>query len=87
MYALINKDKFVRVLENLLSNAVKFTEPGGEVSLSLKKEGLQVVLQISDTGIGIPAHLQASIFNMFTKAGREGNQGETTTDLGLYIVK
>jgi two-component system sensor histidine kinase VicK len=87
LYAPINKDKFMRVLENLLSNAVKFTEPGGQVTLSLRGEGRKVTLQISDTGIGIPAHLQPTLFNMFTKAGREGTQGEATTGLGLYIVK
>ncbi len=47
----------MRVLENLLSNAVKFTDPGGQVTIALKKEGLRVILQISDTGIGIPAGL------------------------------
>ncbi len=87
LYASINKDKFMRVLENLLSNAVKFTEPGGQVTISLRQEGRRVILQISDTGIGIPAHLQPTLFNMFTKAGREGTRGETTTGLGLYIVK
>jgi two-component system sensor histidine kinase VicK len=87
LYASMSKDKFMRVLENLLSNAVKFTDPGGQVTVSLKKEGPGVLLQISDTGIGIPAQLQPSIFNMFTKAGRKGTQGETTSGLGLYIVK
>ncbi len=77
----------MRVVENLLSNAVKFTDPGGQITISLKQEGRRVMLQISDTGIGIPAHLQPTLFNMFTKAGREGTQGETTTGLGLYIVK
>ena len=87
VYASINKDKFMRVLENLLSNAVKFTNLGGQVNISLTKEGPKVLLRISDTGIGIPANMLPSIFNMFTKAGREGTQGETTTGLGLYIVK
>jgi two-component system sensor histidine kinase VicK len=87
LYASINKDKFVRVLENLLSNAVKFTDPGGQITRVLQREGQKVVLQISDTGIGIPTQLQPTLFNMFTKAGREGTQGEATTGLGLYIVK
>ena len=87
VYAAVHRDKFLRVLENLLSNAVKFTEPGGQVTISLKPGGQRVILQISDTGIGIPAGLQPSIFNMFTKAGRKGTQGETTTGLGLYIVR
>lgn len=87
VYAHINEDKFARVLENLLSNAVKFTNIGGQVIISLKNEGLRVLLQVSDTGIGIPQALQASIFNKFTKATRKGTEGETTTGLGLYIVK
>lgn len=86
-YAHINQDKFTRVLENLISNAVKFTNPGGHVTISLKNEGQRVILQVSDNGIGIPEKLQKSIFNMFTKASREGTDGETTTGLGLYIVK
>jgi two-component system sensor histidine kinase VicK len=87
LYASVNKDKFGRVLENLLSNAVKFTNPGGQVTISLSEEGRKIILQISDTGIGIPVHLQPALFNMFTKASRQGTQGETTTGLGLYIVK
>jgi two-component system sensor histidine kinase VicK len=87
VYASLHKDKFMRVLENLLSNAVKFTNPGRHVTISLKKEGSGVLLQISDTGMGIPARLQPVIFNMFTKAARAGTQGETTTGLGLYIVR
>ncbi|MES2730175.1 MAG: ATP-binding protein [Bacteroidota bacterium] len=87
VYAHINQEKFARVLENLLSNALKFTNVGGEVVLSLTNEGQRVLLQVSDTGIGIPEHLKASIFNKFTKANREGTEGETTTGLGLYIVK
>ncbi|MES2733061.1 MAG: HAMP domain-containing sensor histidine kinase [Bacteroidota bacterium] len=87
IYAHINEDKFTRVLENLLSNAVKFTHTGGQVTIALKNEGRRVILQVSDNGIGIPKNLQSSIFNMFTKASRKGTEGETTTGLGLYIVK
>jgi two-component system sensor histidine kinase VicK len=85
--AWINPDKFIRVVENLFSNAVKFTNAGGQVTLSLKKVGRRILLQVSDNGIGIPEKLQASIFNKFTKANRVGTEGETTTGLGLYIVK
>jgi two-component system sensor histidine kinase VicK len=87
VYAQINREKFVRVIENLVSNAVKFTKTGGEVSVSLKKESERVILQVSDNGIGIPEPLQRSIFQKFTKANRQGTQGEATTGLGLYIVK
>ena len=87
VYAHLNQDKFTRVLENLLSNAVKFTNAGGQITISLKNKGHRVILQVSDTGIGIPKNLQASIFQKFTKANRKGTEGEATTGLGLYIVK
>jgi two-component system sensor histidine kinase VicK len=87
VYAQINREKFIRVIENLISNAIKFTKPEGQVRVSLKKEPESVVLQITDNGIGIPEPLQSSVFHKFTKANRQGTQGEATTGLGLYIVK
>ena len=87
VYAQLNGDKFARLMENLLSNAVKFTNAGGQVTISLKNIGQKVILQVSDTGIGIPQKWQAKIFDKFTRANRKGTQGENTTGLGLYIVK
>jgi two-component system sensor histidine kinase VicK len=87
VYASVNPDKFTRALSNLLSNAVKFTRAGGQVTISLQNKGHRALLQVSDNGIGIPEHLQASIFQKFTRAIRLGTQGEATTGLGLYIVK
>jgi two-component system sensor histidine kinase VicK len=87
VYAHINQEKMIRVVENLLSNAIKFTSVGGEITIALKKESQKVQLQVSDTGIGIPEPIQKSVFNKFTKANRQGTGGEATTGLGLYIVK
>jgi two-component system sensor histidine kinase VicK len=87
VYGQVNKEKFVRVIENLVSNAIKFTKGGGQVRVGLKKESQKIVLQVSDTGVGIPEPLQSSIFQKFTKASRQGTEGEETTGLGLYIVK
>jgi two-component system sensor histidine kinase VicK len=87
IYAQINQEKMIRVMENLLSNAIKFTNVGGQVTITLKKESQKVQLQVSDTGIGIPGPLQKSVFNKFTKANRQGTKGEATTGFGLYIAK
>jgi two-component system sensor histidine kinase VicK len=87
VYAQINQEKMIRVVENLLSNAIKFTDVGGQVTIAIKKESHKIRLQVSDTGIGIPEPLQKSVFNKFTKANRQGTKGEATTGLGLYIVK
>ena len=87
IYALVDPEKFRRVLENLLSNAIKFSKPDGLITMTLKKEGEKVIFLIQDNGIGIPAKLLPSIFNKFTLARRTGTKGEPTTGLGLYIVK
>ncbi|RDC65237.1 sensor histidine kinase [Adhaeribacter pallidiroseus] len=87
VYAFVNREKFRRVLENLVSNAIKFTQPNGQVNIILKNNGKHTMLYIQDNGIGIPESLQATIFQKFTKAGRNGTAGEPTTGLGLYIVK
>lgn len=87
LYANINTEKFSRVLENLLSNAVKFTKPGGKVNISLTEQGNKALLLVRDNGIGIPEKLKATVFDKFTDANRRGTEGESTTGLGLFIVK
>lgn len=73
------------VWNNLFSNAVKFTKPRGKVSLSLKSEGEFAVVQVADTGCGIPSEVGKHIFEKFyqgdTSHATQGN------GLGLALVK
>jgi two-component system sensor histidine kinase VicK len=87
IFAPVHPQKLARVVDNLLSNAVKFTHPGGQITLSLQQAAKKAILQVRDTGVGIPPSLQSSVFEKFTKANRSGTQGETTTGLGLFIAK
>jgi two-component system sensor histidine kinase VicK len=84
VFATVHPQKLARVVDNLLSNAIKFTHPGGQITLSLQQEAKKVILQVRDTGVGIPPFLQSSVFEKFTKANRSGTQGENTTGLGLF---
>lgn len=86
-YVSINPDKFSRVVANLLTNALKFTPRGGQVCVRLQVHLGGVRLSVRDTGVGIPAELQAHVFDKFSTAIRAGVYGEATTGLGLFITR
>ena len=87
LYAQVDVNKFQQVVNNVLSNALKFTRDGGHITVRLRPQDEQVVLTITDTGVGIPAHLLPVLFDKFTKARRPGLRGEHTTGLGMSVIQ
>ena len=87
VYALINKEKFYRVIDNLVSNAVKFSKDTDRIDIRLSKIADEIVIEVQDYGMGIPEAILPEIFTRFTKAGRTGTRGEKSTGLGLSIVR
>ncbi len=75
-----------RVFVNLVGNAVKYTPEGGTVSVAVREQELQVVVDVRDTGIGIPAESLPKLFSEFYRAPN-AKAFETGTGLGLVIVK
>ncbi|UCF99036.1 MAG: GAF domain-containing protein [Spirochaetaceae bacterium] len=75
------------IVANLLSNAVKYTPKGGEVNMKLSPEQDKVILEVSDTGIGIPENEQHKLFSEFFRAENAKKLSEIGTGLGLSIVK
>ena len=77
-----------QVFSNLISNAIKFTEPGGSVTLSasLEDEG-DLVIQVTDTGIGIAADQIAHVFEPFTQADSGLARRYEGSGLGLYFSR
>lgn len=73
------------LLNNLLSNAVKYSPSGAPVQLALRRELGEVVLEVRDTGMGIPAADQADLFKSFHRGSNVENIAGT--GLGLTIVK
>ncbi|MEN8375592.1 MAG: HAMP domain-containing sensor histidine kinase [Gemmatimonadota bacterium] len=73
------------VLGNLLSNAFKFTSEGGRVELTAEPEGDMVRISVKDTGVGIPAHEVAHIFDKYYQVGREARR--LGSGLGLAIAR
>lgn len=85
--------KLRQIIYNLLSNAIKFTPEGGRVTLRAYAENRQVVISVSDTGIGIAEEDRDRIFEKFRQAGTPGQEGGVLTrehqgtGLGLSIVR
>lgn len=76
-----------QMLLNLLSNAVKFTKAGGRVTVSFSAVGDNVLLSVTDTGIGIPPEKLTSVMEPFSQVEQELYLSEEGTGLGLPIVK
>lgn len=87
----VDQDKIEKIVTNLLSNALKFTEAGGKVTVDIQyislTGGREVMITVSDTGIGIkPAQLD-KIFNRFYQVEADRKRGYEGTGIGLALVK
>jgi len=76
-----------RVLDNLVTNAIKFTPAGGVVTVRVRLHESQVLLEVSDTGVGIPPDQQAHVFERFYQVKRGRGQRYSGVGLGLALVK
>jgi two-component system phosphate regulon sensor histidine kinase PhoR len=76
-----------RLLVNLLDNAVKYNRPGGSVTLAITARGGEVLLEVRDTGIGIPPEALPRLFERFYRVDTGRSREEGGTGLGLAIVK
>ena len=81
-----DKDKIESVVTNLINNAIKFTPEYGQVIISVSQKEYELVISVSDTGVGIPKEALPRIFDRFYRVYRPGEQIQGT-GLGLAIVK
>ena len=79
--------KLQQILSNLLSNAIKFTPEGGRVLLKAEMDGLDVILTVTDTGVGIAPEEQELVFEKFRQSGNPLTREHAGTGLGLSIVR
>ncbi|MGI9027553.1 MAG: sensor histidine kinase [Candidatus Saccharimonadales bacterium] len=75
------------IVSNLIANAVQYTPEDGYISIKVKLQNGQVVIVISDNGIGVPAKDIPTIFDQFSRAHNAFEVFNEGTGLGLYIVK
>jgi signal transduction histidine kinase len=83
----VDRSQIERVFINLLGNAVKFTPENGKITIKARLKENQLQIDISDTGIGIPADAQAQLFQEFYRVDNPINQQVKGTGLGLSLVK
>lgn len=82
-----DQDMLERVVVNLVGNAVKFTPDGGRVVVSLRVEGNDPVIEVSDTGIGIPVDEQDRLFTRFFRSSNAQEHAIPGSGLGLAIAR
>jgi len=87
--ALVQGDykRLVQVLANLLNNAAKYTPEEGRLAIRLDLTREQVLVSVADSGIGIPADLLPTVFDLFSQAERTPDRAQGGLGLGLALVK
>jgi signal transduction histidine kinase len=80
-----DRPQLLRVVDNLVANAVKFTPEGGTVRLATRREGDTAVLEVADTGLGIPRAEQSDLFNRFFRGTNAIEKAIPGSGLGLAI--
>ena len=83
----MDAQKIEEVLDNLISNAIKFTQEGGTVRVKAYKELRDIIVEVSDNGLGLSEDDVAKAFRRGQKLSASPTGGETSTGLGLWIVK
>jgi signal transduction histidine kinase len=84
---MVDRDKLEKIVINLQFNALKFTPAGGRVELNVSKGGEDLVLRVSDTGIGIPAKDLPNMFSRFFQVDSSSRRKYQGVGIGLALVK
>jgi heavy metal sensor kinase len=82
-----DRSRLKQVVVNLLDNAVKFTQPGGKVELSCHAINGSVLLEVADSGVGIPEEALGSVFDRFYRVDKARSREQGGAGIGLSIVK
>jgi signal transduction histidine kinase len=87
VFVLLDTHRFSRIIQNLANNAMRYNPKGTLVAVSLTIQNDQVVIDFSDDGVGIPAHLTDNIFKPFVRVDDSRNSKTGGSGLGLSIAK
>jgi signal transduction histidine kinase/ActR/RegA family two-component response regulator len=79
--------RLAQAIANLLNNAAKYTEKGGQIWLTARREGSQAEIAVKDTGVGIAADFLDQVFHLFTQADRSLHRSQGGLGIGLTLVR
>ena len=83
----VDVTRIAQVVANLLNNAAKYTPAGGRIGLSLRIDGADALITVSDNGIGIPQDELISVFEMFSQVGHHLERAQGGLGIGLSLVR
>ena len=87
IYILGDESQLYRLVSNLIANAIQYTPSGDQVTVTLKTKENTVLIEIKDTGMGIPKEAQKRIFERFYRVDSDRNRKTGGTGLGLAIAQ
>ena len=79
--------RLAQVFSNLLNNAAKYTDTGGAICITARREDRSAVVTVTDTGIGIPAHALPGVFDMFAQVNARDSRAQSGLGIGLTLVR
>ncbi len=79
--------RLVQIFSNLIHNACKYTDPGGRIAVTVKREDNEVRVSVKDSGIGIPADKLRSVFELFVQVDRALERAQGGLGIGLTLVQ
>jgi PAS domain S-box-containing protein len=79
--------RLAQVFGNLLHNAAKYTPPGGHVSVTLRTEGQEALVEVTDNGLGIRGEMLPHVFDLFAQSDDATRNGQGGLGIGLWLVR
>jgi two-component system sensor histidine kinase GlrK len=83
----VDREKVVSIIDNLVGNAVKFTPQGGAITVAARGNGVDAVIDVIDSGPGVPAEEREAIFDSFFRGRAKASGRIEGTGLGLAIAR
>jgi DNA-binding response OmpR family regulator len=87
VHVLFDADKMDKIIDNLFSNAIKYTPANGCIELTVLLNDKEWILELSDTGIGIPKKDRKNLFKMYYRAENAINSRKSGTGIGLMLIQ